>query len=632
MWQNRNLQRRTCHLMFRPVPHPRKVWLHAKVRGYSQLRGNTKAGWEETQNPTHRRVLKRDFVMHTLAVWWTRPRGNLSLQKRNQGMWIFPELKLGVRMYQGNRLLMKQLRENPTHPVNQTAREGQKLKGQIYTCLQLQPTTRKQHSRSLGTSTDENMKTLCIMTWICFFLVHKYHSSSSRSSLTSKMWIYDTWRIIFGTEKDGQLFRETGKLRSKRNQWFQDYWFPRCHVDQTSLLCENVYRFNNAKTCVFSDSVLCVGKWEMILLRPGRAKLNCIRKTTTSRIWIGSMECRRSSSGKFFPGIKALGLLEKIQKLLTDPQCEPEHFKGRIIFMSRYNDIEWGAKGNKERCVHNSKAVAECAREFPRGRWSFMEPGSENKWYGRYTNRLDGSWNQSPENMIWWQTSQDPVIQYFVHPAPLREEIYEAKEEARRQYTSMVVMKTSSSFSAQSFLRISSVSTEQYSNCATKYPKFSGLWGNLQHLIIWKRWKFLPTSLQQKIMPMHSNGETWCKNTNENSNNCQQTRNYPNYVLMRDWSLSNKDNTSLDTEGQQMQHLCQEYTMLRNEKGTRVRGWILKNTEFKCRLCFKTIPPLELESWPALTSTWQNRCSPIKKRTQLRRNSLLKQDHEKSPQ
>ena len=31
-------------------------------------------------------------------------------------------------------------------------------------------------------------------------------------------------------------------------------------------------------------------------------------------------------------------------------------------------------------------------------------------------------------------------------------------------------------------------------------------------------------------------------------------------------------------EGQQMQHLCWEYTMPRSEKGTGMRGWILKNT------------------------------------------------------
>ena len=53
---------------------------------------------------------------------------------------------------------------------------------------------------------------------------------------------------------------------------------------------------------------------------------------------------------KIFPGITALGLLEKIQKLLTDLQCEPEHFKGRTIFMSMFNDIVWDAKGNKEQC------------------------------------------------------------------------------------------------------------------------------------------------------------------------------------------------------------------------------------------------------------------------------------------
>ena len=52
---------------------------------------------------------------------------------------------------------------------------------------------------------------------------------------------------------------------------------------------------------------------------------------------------------KIFPGIMTLGFLEKIPCLMTDLQCEPEHFKGRIIFMSMYNDIEWGAKGNKER-------------------------------------------------------------------------------------------------------------------------------------------------------------------------------------------------------------------------------------------------------------------------------------------
>ena len=56
--QNRNLQRWTCLHMFRQVPQPRKFRLHLKARGYSQLRGNLNAGWEEIWNPTQRRVLK----------------------------------------------------------------------------------------------------------------------------------------------------------------------------------------------------------------------------------------------------------------------------------------------------------------------------------------------------------------------------------------------------------------------------------------------------------------------------------------------------------------------------------------------------------------------------------------------
>ena len=57
--------------------------------------------------------------------------------------------------------------------------------------------------------------------------------------------------------------------------------------------------------------------------------------------------------------------------------------------------------------------------------------------------------------------------------------------------------------------------------------------------------------------------------------------NYPNYALMRVKSLSKEDNYFyfLDTEeGHEMQHVCREYTMPGNEKKTRAKGWILKNT------------------------------------------------------
>ena len=32
--------------------------------------------------------------------------------------------------------------------------------------------------------------------------------------------------------------------------------------------------------------------------------------------------------------------------------------------------------------------------------WSFLEPGSEETWYGTYTDKPDGSWDQTAQNMM----------------------------------------------------------------------------------------------------------------------------------------------------------------------------------------------------------------------------------------
>ena len=91
---------------------------------------------------------------------------------------------------------------------------------------------------------------------------------------------------------------------------------------------------------------------------------------------------------KIFPGSTTLGLLEKIRSL------------NRIVFMSMYNDIAWGEKGHTERCQYNSQTVADNARKFPRGHWSFLGLGSENKWYGTHTDKPDGSWDTIAENKM----------------------------------------------------------------------------------------------------------------------------------------------------------------------------------------------------------------------------------------
>ena len=68
--------------------------------------------------------------------------------------------------------------------------------------------------------------------------------------------------------------------------------------------------------------------------------------------------------------------------------------------MSMYNIIAWREKGNTEKCEYNSQTIANCARKFPRGHWSFLGPRSEEKWYGTYTDKPDGPWDQTAENMM----------------------------------------------------------------------------------------------------------------------------------------------------------------------------------------------------------------------------------------
>ena len=100
-----------------------------------------------------------------------------------------------------------------------------------------------------------------------------------------------------------------------------------------------------------------------------------------------------------FPGFTTLGILEEIQKLMEDMQCEPEHFNDRIIFMSMYDEIAWRENGNKEKCAQNTFEVAKYPRRFPCGRWSFLGPGSEKTWYGTYSDKPDGNWDRTAEMM-----------------------------------------------------------------------------------------------------------------------------------------------------------------------------------------------------------------------------------------
>ena len=75
-----------------------------------------------------------------------------------------------------------------------------------------------------------------------------------------------------------QLFRETGKLISDQNEiaGLRTVDLKDSTWMSTSLLCEKTYRFTNAKTYVFSASVLCVGKLGDDLIATWKSKIKMV--------------------------------------------------------------------------------------------------------------------------------------------------------------------------------------------------------------------------------------------------------------------------------------------------------------------------------------------------------------------
>ena len=90
----------------------------------------------------------------------------------------------------------------------------------------------------------------------------------------------------------------------------------------------------------------------------------------------------------------------------------------------------------------------------------------------------------------------------------------------------------------------------------------------------------IPTSLS--VAENSTNAQHWRNLVQEYErkfDNCQKTRNYPYSGAGLKLVEQGQYFYTFETEeGHQMQNLCREYTMPRNEKMTRVRGWIRKNT------------------------------------------------------
>ena len=108
------------------------------------------------------------------------------------------------------------------------------------------------------------------------------------------------------------------------------------------------------------------------------------------------------------------------------------------------------------------------AKRFPAGRWSFLGPGSETKWYSTNKERPGGKWDRVAElMMIKFGERGHPV--FPSHRVHCLEERSKAKEVDNYLYTSVPMVIRLKLFFEQLFLSISSVSTEQSQICVRKY-------------------------------------------------------------------------------------------------------------------------------------------------------------------
>ena len=101
-----------------------------------------------------------------------------------------------------------------------------------------------------------------------------------------------------------------------------------------------------------------------------------------------------------FPGFNTLQLSDKVKNLLYRLGETPENFTGRILFMSMFNDISCGTRGNEQECLANALLVSLYARRFVKGQWSFIGPGSEKKWNSIKEDSPQGICDKIAERML----------------------------------------------------------------------------------------------------------------------------------------------------------------------------------------------------------------------------------------
>ena len=127
---------------------------------------------------------------------------------------------------------------------------------------------------------------------------------------------------------------------------------------------------------------------------------------------------------EYFPGLTSLEILQKIQEDLQDQNIQPEHFEGRIIFMSMFNDIDWTKRRHSD-VFQIPKKLRSTRRD------SHEDTGHssavETKRNGTELSTVHLKENEIPSPQRWWDISKKLVTQYSRASVLLSREILKRK-------------------------------------------------------------------------------------------------------------------------------------------------------------------------------------------------------------
>ena len=319
--------------------------------------------------------------------------------------------------------------------------------------------------------------------------IPEYHSSSSSSFFLVKImrWIHDSSRFIIS----GRLWNSYSK---KLKKWSQS---DRTSLVSPRLITKNL-RWDRQACCATefirsqipkptSSPTRCSvwGKWEMILLRRGRARLNGLRENNHFKD-VNRTACRRSSSGKYSLDSRRYAASRRFKNwwktYSVNLSSSTTGSSSRQCTTTLHGEKKETQKGvmtiQRQLRIMFANSVAVIGLS-----WGL---GSEKKWYGTHSCKPDGSSDKIAEQMM---------MDFSEHGHP----IFRASQCLGKRWTQKqrrgkevhslqrLRMKTSSCFSGRYFVQISSVSTEQLQICAGNYPKILGLRWKLMHLNNWRR-------------------------------------------------------------------------------------------------------------------------------------------------